>query len=324
LANRIITLTEKDSFIEQTVIIQDEDLERMGLLKKPKVDSKSNKQAEKVDDKKIPKMEANTISKNHTQVNATVPIKDQKPNKTSSNSTREKNSEVKRPHAPPGSNAWVISGNHTESGYPIVASDPHLIHKIPSIGYIASISIPNGPNLFGYTFPGIPWFGIATNDHAAWGITISYLETTDLYSIKHNKTHYFYNRTWVPLTIHRHKIRVKGGEPVYYESYHTHHGPILYQPASEEREMLLNIVYPAFMDKPIAYSWVGIREVDRTFKGYRMINEAKNINEFFEAAKMIDSVPFSLVFGTVSSCLENRGIMILGIGQRVRFLFERT
>ena len=25
-----------------------------------------------------------------------------------------------------GSNAWIISGNLTESGYPILANDPHL------------------------------------------------------------------------------------------------------------------------------------------------------------------------------------------------------
>jgi penicillin amidase len=330
LANRLITLTEEDSFIEQTVIIQDEDLDRMGLLKKLKATSSNNavhKKTEKVD-KKVPSIEVRqqiTItSKNEPQVNK------QKfkveADKTSDNSTRAKNPGIKIPHAPSGSNAWVVSGNYTESGYPIISSDPHLVHRIPSTNYMAAINIPNGPNLFGASFSGIPWFGIGRNDHVAWGLTLSYLETVDLYSIKHNKTHYFYNETWVPLTVHRHKIRVKGGEPVYYESYHTHHGPILYQGTAQEREILLSIVFPAFMDRPIAFSWIGIKEPDIAMNAYRMINYAKNINDLFEAAKKFDSIPVSCLLCIRNSnftVTKNREIMILDIGQQVKFLFAR-
>lgn len=30
-----------------------------------------------------------------------------------------------------GSNSWVIHGNHTESGLPLIANDPHLESAIP-------------------------------------------------------------------------------------------------------------------------------------------------------------------------------------------------
>lgn len=30
-----------------------------------------------------------------------------------------------------GSNSWVIHGNHTESGLPLIANDPHLESSIP-------------------------------------------------------------------------------------------------------------------------------------------------------------------------------------------------
>jgi penicillin amidase len=30
-----------------------------------------------------------------------------------------------------GSNSWVIAGEHTESGYPLLANDPHLDSAIP-------------------------------------------------------------------------------------------------------------------------------------------------------------------------------------------------
>ena len=34
-----------------------------------------------------------------------------------------------------GSNAWVISGEHTTTGKPLLASDPHLPTRIPCIWY---------------------------------------------------------------------------------------------------------------------------------------------------------------------------------------------
>jgi acyl-homoserine lactone acylase PvdQ len=34
-----------------------------------------------------------------------------------------------------GSNSWAISGKYTESGRPILATDPHLSNNIPSQWY---------------------------------------------------------------------------------------------------------------------------------------------------------------------------------------------
>src|SRR5699024_10701105 len=34
-----------------------------------------------------------------------------------------------------GSNSWVISGEHTETGSPLLANDPHLSPTMPSVWY---------------------------------------------------------------------------------------------------------------------------------------------------------------------------------------------
>lgn len=34
-----------------------------------------------------------------------------------------------------GSNAWVVSGEHTQSGKPIVSGDPHLDNALPGHWY---------------------------------------------------------------------------------------------------------------------------------------------------------------------------------------------
>jgi penicillin amidase len=34
-----------------------------------------------------------------------------------------------------GSNSWVIHGNHTKSGYPLLSNDPHMGNAIPCNWY---------------------------------------------------------------------------------------------------------------------------------------------------------------------------------------------
>jgi penicillin amidase len=54
-----------------------------------------------------------------------------------------------------GSNSWVVHGNYTATGKPMLASDPHLGHEIPSGMYIMSMKFPKGPTLIGSTIAGI-------------------------------------------------------------------------------------------------------------------------------------------------------------------------
>lgn len=37
------------------------------------------------------------------------------------------------------SNAWVIHGNHTKTGKPILSNDPHLENRMPSYWYITEM-----------------------------------------------------------------------------------------------------------------------------------------------------------------------------------------
>lgn len=332
LADRLIAFSEENSFLEQVRIIQDEDLERMGLLRTPenqkqmkeaevKVDKKEpekSKKEEKVTNKTTSKQNATQAAKSATtkepigKQNDTNKEKIVAPNKTRPNPSFTNTSKGNRenrsiPHTPPGSNAWAISGNYTVSGYPYLSTDPHLSHKIPGMFYLASFQIPNGPTTFGATYPGVPWVVIGRNEFVAWGITVSYLEVADLFSIRHNKTHYFYNNTWVPLTVHKHKIAVRSGEQVYYESYETHHGPLLQQPAAQELGSLLGVGNMAFMERPLAFAWAGVKDVDRTVKAFKVVNYARSVEDLVDGLKMVDSLAMSFVFATVLLSSSYRG-----------------
>ncbi len=147
---------------------------------------------------------------------------------------------IKSNTLPKGSNAWAVHGNHTVSGKPILSNDPHLAHGIPSEFYMVALKYPQGPTITGATLSGLPLIVIGRNEKVAWGVTMSLIENVDLYNIKLNteKTHYFYNGAWKPLKIRQEIIKVKGGEPIKYLVYATHHGPIMDYPLKPELGLL--------------------------------------------------------------------------------------
>ena len=69
-----------------------------------------------------------------------------------------------------GSNNWVVHGDHTTSGSPLLANDPHLQLSMPSVWYLAHL---RGDRLHvaGATFPGLPLVVIGHNEDVAWGLT---------------------------------------------------------------------------------------------------------------------------------------------------------
>ena len=77
------------------------------------------------------------------------------------------------------SNAWVVSGDRTVSGKPMVANDPHLTHLLPSIMVQVHLI---GPDLdvIGVTVPGLPYVLAGHNGHVAWGITSTVADVIDL------------------------------------------------------------------------------------------------------------------------------------------------
>ena len=63
-----------------------------------------------------------------------------------------------------GSNWWVVSGALTESGFPMFANDPHLSLGTPATFYEIHLSVDNGINVAGVSFPGTPGVILGCND----------------------------------------------------------------------------------------------------------------------------------------------------------------
>ncbi len=85
-----------------------------------------------------------------------------------------------------GSNWWVIGGQHSESGFPMLANDPHLTLDTPPIFYEAHLMVRddprNGPmNVSGVSFAGTPLIAQGCNDRICWGSTVNYMDVTDYF-----------------------------------------------------------------------------------------------------------------------------------------------
>jgi penicillin G amidase len=130
-----------------------------------------------------------------------------------------------------GSNSWVISGNMTEDGLPILANDMHLMLSIPSIWYENQL-ITEDNHITGITFPGIPGIISGHNGNVAWGFTNGFADVQDLY-IEHLKEDQDgsilveYNGKWEKASVIKEEIKIKGHKSECEEVILTRHGPII-------------------------------------------------------------------------------------------------
>ena len=85
-----------------------------------------------------------------------------------------------------GSNWWVVAGQHTQSGKPLLVGDPHLAIKIPMFWYEVRLRTTPGPNskpinAYGCGPPGIPGIFVGHTDFFATSITLGYCDVEDIF-----------------------------------------------------------------------------------------------------------------------------------------------
>lgn len=131
----------------------------------------------------------------------------------------------------PGSNAWSISGDYTDSGLPLVAGDSHRALDTPSVYYQAHLACP-AFEIIGYSVPGVPGIlHFCHNTHVAWGMTYGNADTQDLFIERFRETaaglEYEFKGEWRPAEILQEKIQIRDADPVDLEVVITHHGPVI-------------------------------------------------------------------------------------------------
>ncbi|TDL33160.1 penicillin acylase family protein [Jeotgalibacillus sp. S-D1] len=146
-----------------------------------------------------------------------------------------------------GSNNWVVSGERTESGEPLLADDPHLGLSTPSIWYQMHLTSPE-QNVSGVIFAGVPGIILGHNDDVAWGVTNVGPDVQDLYIEQQNpddQTQFLYEDQWLQGDIRDEPIEVKDGETVDFQVTTTRHGPIISDLMEDDSNTLFSMQWTA-------------------------------------------------------------------------------
>jgi penicillin G amidase len=136
-----------------------------------------------------------------------------------------------------GSNNWIVSGSKSESGFPMLANDPHRALAIPSLRYMVHLNAP-GWNVVGGGEPTIPGVSIGHNEFGAWGLTVFEVDGEDImvYELNpKNLNQYKYKDGWEEMTSFKDTIHVKGSADVFVEHKYTRHGPVTFIDAKRNK-----------------------------------------------------------------------------------------
>jgi penicillin amidase len=203
---------------------------------------------------------------------------------------------------PPASNAWVVSGARSSTGKPLLASDPHMFPRLPSVFYEAHLAAGGDLNVAGGSVPGAPGILIGHNRHIAWGITASMADVADLYVERldpgDQRRTEFAGR-WETGTLVRESIKVKGRSQPWIEVVliTRRHGPLLTPTSSLPDE-----------HRPLALRTT-VLEATSAVAAMLRINRATSWDDFRAAATCWGTPAMSLTYADAEG---NIGYQLVG------------
>lgn len=189
------------------------------------------------------------------------------------------------------SNNWVVNSQHSNTGKPLLANDPHLDPSVPSIWYMVQMAAP-GLRVAGVTIPGAPGVFIGHNDHIAWGITNVGADVQDLYIEKFDKDkpqRYMTAQGWREAQVRREQIKVRKSvvDPTIdtfdLDVTVTQHGPIILDKEGSH----------------YALAWPALDPTSDEFGAYYFINRAQNWQEFRAALGGYTGFPLNFIYADV-------------------------
>ncbi len=204
-----------------------------------------------------------------------------------------------------GSNGWVVDGEHSKTGMPILANDPHLAPMLPSIWYQMGLhcrELTSGCpyDVAGFTFAGLPGVVIGHNRQVAWGFTNLGPDVTDLYLEKVRGTRYLFRGRYRPLASHDETVEIAGERPFTFAVRRTRHGPLLSDVSEQLSTVGANA--PVSGDSPargtgyaVALAWSALRP-NRTADALFEINRATDWASFRAAASKFAAPSQNMVY----------------------------
>ena len=202
-----------------------------------------------------------------------------------------------------GSNNWVVAGNRTTSGKPLLANDPHLGLSAPAIWYFAHLEAP-GLNAIGATLPGLPFVVLGRTAKVAWGFTNTGPDVQDLYLEQINPANPNQYRVpdglvggqpvWADFKTRSEVIKVKGQPDVQLTVRESRHGPVLSDVQKSHAELLDTSKYV------LSLRWGALDADNQTVLSGLRSNQAQSVKDLEAAFSTYHSPMQSVVMADTS------------------------
>jgi penicillin amidase len=192
------------------------------------------------------------------------------------------------------SNDWVVHGNLTSTGKPIMCNDPHLQLTAPSVWILFHLQVPQKLNVIGSSFAGIPGVVLGRNDHISWAVTNVGADVQDLYMMQEqpgNSSFYLHRGQYVPYTIREEIIKVSGKSDVVLRVRSSIYGPVV---TDIDEDYLKRET-----KTPLSLRWVALDANVTAVEGFYRMSLAHNYSEFREAVRFFRTPSQNLVYADV-------------------------
>jgi penicillin amidase len=181
-----------------------------------------------------------------------------------------------------GSNSWVVSGDKTESGMPILANDPHIGFTNPSIWYEAHMTYP-GYDTYGYHLALIPFALLGHNRHHAWALTMFANDDVDMFVEKFQEddpSKVMYKGEWTDALVEEGTIKVRFDDDATSRIRVTPHGPVV-------TDLLRTLMGYEGPDVSLSWVWQHLDYTD--MKAFYLMGKAQSYEEFEEGVSLVTS-----------------------------------
>jgi penicillin amidase len=143
------------------------------------------------------------------------------------------------------SNNSAVAPRRSTTGRAILANDPHRVHSLPNLRYIAHLAAP-GLNVIGAGEPGLPGVSLGHNGRIATGLTVFATDQDDIYVYETNPANpneYRYQGRWEPMRVVSEEIDARGAALAVAELKFTRHGPIVYEDRANRRAFAIRAAW---------------------------------------------------------------------------------
>jgi penicillin G amidase len=180
-----------------------------------------------------------------------------------------------------GSNNWVVHGDATVSGKPLLANDPHLTLNTPALWYFAKLKAP-GLEVTGATLPGMPSVVLGRTKGVAWGFTNTGPDVQDLYLEELNAAGEIRTPNgWAKPVSRSETIKVKGEADVTIVARESRHGPIV----SDIHAPTASALGKAKDKYAIAMRWAALDADNTTAQAAFAMNKSQTVAQVKEALR---------------------------------------